>query len=127
MTRGWITYGPDNPGQFQMDLDRRMLHSTEKDGRTRVRLYRFVPPAVSLGFHQKESEVAIDLCREHGFDVVRRPTGGRAVLHKGDLVYSISISAVGVEEDGPMNRGVYNLVSLALIQGILELGIDGSN
>ncbi len=79
-------------------IDAAMLKQTEIDSLTRVRLYHFSPPAVSLGFHQKHIDINESLCEERGYSIVRRPTGGRAVLHKGDLVYSISVSAKGVVE-----------------------------
>ncbi len=57
-----------------------------------LRLYQWTPPAVSIGYFQDENEV-VDMksCREAGIDVVRRPTGGRAVLHDQELTYSIIV------------------------------------
>jgi len=121
---GWLALGPDGPGAVQMEIDRRMAAATAWDGRTRIRLYRFLPPAVSLGYHQREGDIDRAACRGRGFDIVRRPTGGRAVLHKGDLVYSITVAEKGLEEDAPLHRGVYNLVSLALVQGLRRLGVQ---
>jgi len=121
---GYIIVGPDGAGEKQMILDSIMLKLTENDKKTRVRLYRFIPPSVSLGYHQKKIDIDESICKNRGYDIVRRPTGGRAVLHKGDLVYSISIAAENVKEDGPLHRGVYNLVSLAIIQGLQNIGIN---
>ncbi len=57
-----------------------------------LRLYRWSPPAVSLGYFQDEDEVVdMEACRKAGIDVVRRPTGGRAVLHDQELTYSIVV------------------------------------
>ncbi len=123
MSGGWILCGPDETGLRQMDLDRRMLAAAEQDGLTRIRLYHFVPPAISLGFHQKESDIDKAAASEHGIDVVRRPTGGRAVLHKGDIVYSIATGASGVGEQDPLHIGVYNRVSRALLAGFRSLGL----
>jgi len=53
-----------------------------------LRLYEFSPPAVSLGYAQKISKVNWQRLQELGYEVVRRPTGGRAVLHLQDLTYS---------------------------------------
>ncbi len=121
---GYLLKGPDGTGEKQMNLDSIMLKLTETDKRTRVRIYRFIPPAVSLGYHQKKIDIDEVRCKKSGYDIVRRPTGGRAVLHKGDIVYSISIAAENVKEDGPLHRGVYNLVSLAIINGLQNIGID---
>lgn len=55
-----------------------------------LRLYGWSPPAVSLGYFQKlESSVDVFECRKHGIDVVRRLSGGRAVLHDQELTYSV--------------------------------------
>jgi len=54
------------------------------------RLYTWAPPAISLGFHQViEDEIDVDVARMRGFDIVRRPTGGRAILHHEELTYAV--------------------------------------
>lgn len=62
-----------------------------------LRLYRWDPPAVSVGYAQRGA-VALDLeaCARAGLAVVRRPTGGRAVLHAGDLSYALAVPRRGV-------------------------------
>ncbi len=126
MKSGYLGIGPDCNGAKQMELDRSMLSQTERDGYTRIRFYRFVPPAVSLGYNQKREDIDLDLCTRQGVEVVRRPTGGRAVLHKGDLVYSISVAVSGMHESESLHREVYNLVSLSLIEGLQSLGIPAA-
>ena len=61
-----------------------------------LRLYRWEPPAVSLGYAQRRT-AGLDLaaCRRAGLAVVRRPTGGRAVLHAGDLTYAVAVPRCG--------------------------------
>lgn len=57
-----------------------------------LRLYQWNPPAVSIGFSQDiHREIDLDRCRQLGIDIVRRPTGGRAVLHDKELTYSVII------------------------------------
>ncbi len=54
-----------------------------------LRLYAWEPSAVSLGYFQNFTEdVCYENCQKYGFDIVRRPTGGKAVLHQSDLTYS---------------------------------------
>ncbi len=60
-----------------------------------LRLYGFSPPAVSIGLSQEFPEHLVASIRNRGMDVVRRPTGGRAVLHLNDLTYSFVGSTVG--------------------------------
>ncbi|MBZ0266057.1 hypothetical protein K8I28_15475 [bacterium] len=127
MSEGVLYNGPDVGGREQMQIDRMMLRATEEDAITRIRLYRFVPPTLSLGFNQKISDIDIEKCEKSSYDIVHRPTGGRAVLHKGDIIYSITHSAAGVDSKTPLHIGVYNLVSLALISGLNELDIPATS
>jgi len=56
-----------------------------------VRLYRWRRPTLSCGFHQAiDARVDLEGCRNEGVDVVRRPTGGRELLHENDLSFSIT-------------------------------------
>lgn len=54
-----------------------------------LRLFTFSPPCLSLGRLQQPRDVDVDGCHQMGVDLVRRPTGGGAVLHRGDLCYSL--------------------------------------
>ncbi len=83
-----------------------------------LRLYRWARPALSLGVHQRVSDELVDRCAARGVDLVRRPTGGTAVLHGGDLTYSVVAPSGG--------RGVleaYSWVAEGLIGGLALLGI----
>ncbi len=87
-----------------------------------LRFYRWNPPALSIGYFQSfDREVDPEGCRSLGFDWVRRPTGGRAVLHEDELTYSVIIS----EE---ILRGsvlqTYSTLSRALACGLQKLGVD---
>jgi len=62
-----------------------------------LRLYQFSPPAVSLGYAQIIEDNIRSRILAAGFDVVRRPTGGRAVLHFGDLTYAFICSSKGAQ------------------------------
>jgi lipoate-protein ligase A len=86
-----------------------------------LRLYRWEVPTVSLGRFQPVSQVDLDACARRGFDVVRRPTGGRGVLHDDELTYSI----VAGTSDG-IPRGVtacYRYLSVALAGAYSLLGV----
>jgi lipoate-protein ligase A len=85
----------ENNGAMNMAIDEALL-LMEKDKRypPAVRVYKFVPPTLSIGYFQSMArEVDIKRCREKGFDYVRRPTGGRAVLHDKELTYSVTIAS----------------------------------
>lgn len=92
-----------------------------------LRLYRWATPTLSLGYFQDETEV-VDLaaCRQAGVDVVRRPTGGRAVLHCEELTYSIVVPEVHPFID---RRGVlesYRVISRGLVTALNLLAITAT-
>ena len=58
-----------------------------------LRLYGWSPPAISIGYGQKLSDRVAERIVSQGFGLVRRPTGGRAVLHQGELTYSFIASS----------------------------------
>lgn len=73
-------------GAWQMAIDAWMLEQR----RPMLRLYRWRAPTLSLGHHQRRIEPHwLDLARAGAITLVRRPTGGRAVLHGGDLTYAL--------------------------------------
>ncbi|MCJ7509882.1 MAG: lipoate--protein ligase family protein [Dehalococcoidia bacterium] len=84
-----------------------------------LRLFSFRPPCLSLGRFQP---VPPETHREAGLEVVRRPTGGRAVLHRGDICYSV-IAPV----DHPLLAGSihqsYGKIARALAEGLAILGL----
>ncbi len=88
-----------------------------------IRFYGWEPHAVSLGYSQRvEDTVNIQVCERFGIDVVRRATGGRAVLHDKELTYSL-ISPLD-NPLFPMNiLGTYKRISSCLIAGFKRLGI----
>ncbi|CAK6691837.1 lipoate--protein ligase family protein [Synechococcus sp. CBW1107] len=74
------------PGRIQMAIDRWMLQQLLRGGPPMLRLYRWSAPALSLGRHQQRWP---DHWRTAGVELVRRPSGGRAVLHHGELTYAL--------------------------------------
>ena len=89
-----------------------------------LRLYTWFPSAVSIGYFQSiSSAVNISKCREAGIDVVRRPTGGRAVLHDQEITYSICGSSQECPKLGNSVGETYRQVSLAFLEALKVLGI----
>src|SRR5512145_3061472 len=87
-----------------------------------LRLYTWSPPAVSLGrFQDAAGSVNAGACRERGIDIVRRITGGRAVLHDQELTYSVIAPADGLFPDDVL--GTYKMIAAALLAGLRNLGI----
>lgn len=85
-----------------------------------LRFYTWSPVAISLGHHQQQWPT-----HWHGlqcsqpFDIVRRPTGGRAVLHAGDLTYSIILT-----HQSGHRRETYEYICGFLLQGWKSLGLE---
>jgi len=111
------------PGALNMAVDQAILglHANGKSPPT-LRLYQWSPPAVSLGFCQKNQNLDMAACRRLGIGVVRRPSGGRAVLHLGDLTYAV---IAGTADGMPSAvTAAYRLICDGLLQGFHRLGID---
>jgi len=88
-----------------------------------IRFYQWSPPAVSLGYFQDlQKEIDVDVCLDMGIDIVRRPTGGKAVLHDKELTYSFII-----RENHPLvNNSIletYKKISGGMIRGLSYLGV----
>ncbi len=87
-----------------------------------LRLYSWNPPCLSLGHAQSFADVDMERVKAHGWEVVRRVTGGRAILHTDELTYSVTGSA----EESVLAGGVlesYNRLAQALMYAIRELGL----
>lgn len=85
-----------------------------------LRFYRWQPIAISLGFHQKRYPDAWRNLRwnEQPVELVRRPSGGRAVLHQGDLTYAVVASGFSGSR-----IQAYQDICAFLIQGWRSLGV----
>lgn len=117
----WIEGGPGD-GATQMATDRAVLENAIEFGKPTMRVYRWEPHCISLGYHQSLENIDLDRCLEDGIDVVRRPTGGRAVFHTEEVTYSVVIPE-GSDYYSQSIAEVYNLISRGLVRGILNLGV----
>ncbi len=109
------------PGWENMALDQAMLDRAGR-GETWLRLYRWAPHCLSFGRHEPALR-RYDRARIEslGLDVVRRPTGGRAVWHAEELTYAIAAPA---DELGGL-RQAYHEIHAMLLDGFVRLGIAG--
>lgn len=110
---------PPAAGAWNMALDEALLEA-HREGRSppTLRLYRWERPTISLGYAQRVTPEQLAAWRAAGADVVRRPTGGRAVVHAGDLTYAIATSGLpaGVAAS-------YRVLAEALAAGLRRLGL----
>ena len=110
-----------------MALDETLLDEVSESKarpQTYLRFYQWMRPTLSLGFSQKaERVVDLDYCSTHGIDVVRRPTGGKAVLHDRELTYSVISNDAVVFPIGDISK-TYRRIADALQDGLGILGIE---
>ncbi len=117
----WID-GGFRDGATQIATDRAILQNASLVGLATMRVYGWYPHCISLGYNQSEESIDIERCREDGVDVVRRPTGGRAVLHSDEVTYSVVIPKENDFFSGNLGE-IYKKISLGLCCGIQRLGV----
>ena len=109
-------------GAMNMATDEAILHAVAAgQASPTLRFYAWEPPCLSLGRGQKGSDVELETLEAAGYVLVRRPTGGKAILHIDELTYSV----VAPESDLRMAGGVvesYRRLSVGLMLGLDKLG-----
>nr|WP_317109200.1 biotin/lipoate A/B protein ligase family protein [Chroococcidiopsis sp. SAG 2025] len=110
------------PGTVQMAIDLYLVEQHQLGLMpATLRFYSWSPPAISLGYHQHQYPDRWQnlIWNGRALDLVRRPTGGRAVLHQGDLTYAVVMSGLS----GSRTQA-YKQICEFLIQGWRSLGIQ---
>ncbi|MGE5399762.1 MAG: biotin/lipoate A/B protein ligase family protein [Ignavibacteriales bacterium] len=102
-----------NTGRFNMDFDIELARNCPDD-EAYFRFYRWKPYCISLGANQKFEDINLSKSSSCGIDVVRRPTGGRAILHADEITYSVVIPTTA----GFSSTEIYRKISLALVSGL---------
>lgn len=87
-----------------------------------LRVYRWQPFTISIGYHQNADEIDSATCRRDGVGLVRRPTGGRAIFHAHEVTYSMIIPN-GHRQFAKTSLDVYNEISSALVLGLQMAGL----
>ncbi|TAK37128.1 MAG: lipoate--protein ligase family protein [Chloroflexota bacterium] len=108
-------------GRWNMALDEAMMTLAEPDVIT-VRLYGWASPCISIGHFQTiPRAVDLDSCRQMQLPIVRRPTGGRAVLHEQQIAYALVCSTSNPLAEGK-TIDAYRRISQILVRGLELLG-----
>jgi lipoate-protein ligase A len=124
MTKNWrLLITPPARGAWNMAADEAILQSAgRKESLPTLRLYSWEPACLSLGYAQPFADVDMPRLIDHGWEVVRRPTGGRAILHTDELTYSITAPL-----DDPLAQGSllesYNRIAHALLSAAQSLAL----
>ena len=114
---------PPAPGAWNMAVDEALAATVAGGGAPVLRFYRWEPACLSLGRNQPaRGRYDLDALAAAGVDVVRRPTGGRAVLHRRELTYSVAAPAALLGAP----RHAYAAINRALVAGLRRLGAAAS-
>ncbi len=114
MTSWIIVDTGKNTGKFNMNYDLSLVEKVKYENYSILRFYQWQPYAISLGYHQKIESINTDLCKKDNIDIVKRPTGGRAILHSEELTYSVVTSLNKFS-----SSDLYFKINLALINGLI--------
>lgn len=114
-----------NTGEENMAIDAQLLEEAIKNKLTEpvFRLYGWKPACVSLGRNQKEDFINFDLLKKLNIDIVRRLTGGRALLHDNEITYSF-VCPTTYLKNGEHVVSSYKEISQILIDKFKKLGIE---
>ena len=123
MTIWRLLYTPPTSGAWNMAADEAILeHIHRGESISTLRLYAWNPACLSLGHAQSFKDVDVERLHAQRWDVVRRVTGGRAILHTDELTYSVTGSA----DEPTLAGGVlesYNRLAQALLHAVRELSV----
>lgn len=108
-----------------MAIDEALLESVISNGSQAIlRFYTWKRPTISIGYFQKlEKEINLNKCREYSVDYVRRPTGGRAVLHDDELTYSF-IFKLTDKFKKLSTLEIFKKINQTFLKGLKSLGIS---
>jgi lipoate-protein ligase A len=120
----WRLIVHDTPlvGSLNMAVDAFLFSILAGAPGTTLRFYQWARPTASLGANQKlERAVDAEFCRRNGIDIVRRPTGGKVVLHHDEITYAVISNDEALF--GPTLGSSYRRISEALVLGLGKLGL----
>jgi lipoate-protein ligase A len=121
----WRLVIDDQPrsGAANMAVDQAIAEACAAgDSLPTLRFYQWKPPAVSLGRHQPHAEIDLAAVTAAGYEIVRRPTGGRAILHTDEFTYSVAAAQTEARLSGGVMDAYLN-ISNALLGGLARLGV----
>lgn len=108
-------------GAENMARDSALQARAARSGETVFSIYSWTRPTLSFGRHQPAAGLYdIEKLRSASVGVVRRPTGGRAILHDREVTYSVTAPV----KDAPSLRETYERINLILLDGLRRLGAD---
>ncbi|HPR17044.1 MAG TPA: lipoate--protein ligase family protein [Candidatus Cloacimonadota bacterium] len=118
-----LNSGCGNPAE-NMAVDEAIMEGVIKGtSLPTIRFYTWNPPTVSCGYNQEVAkEIDLNLVKQNGYGFVRRPTGGRMVLHEDEVTYAVITKCEG-RFSGSITDS-YSEISKALLAGFLAMGVN---
>jgi lipoate-protein ligase A len=110
-------------GAWNMARDAELLAAHQPGDDPILRLYRWEPAAVTIGYNQQFADFAQDAIAAEGYDLVRRPTGGRAILHADELTYAV-VGSSPSPLFGDSLHATYMKINEALLAFLLKLSLN---
>jgi len=101
------------PGKYNMDYDLNLVRNCNPNSPI-LRFYGWEPYCISIGANQSYNEINTNLAAKKKIDIIKRPTGGRAILHAEELTYSVIMP----NSDQISGKRLYEEISSAIIFGL---------
>lgn len=120
----FVNSGPRS-GSYNMALDEALLNwHSEGIIPPVIRFYEWEPATLSIGYFQRVArDIDLDAVKANGLGFVRRPTGGRAVLHDQEITYSVIVSEAHPKMPASVTEA-YRVISEGLLEGFIDLGLE---
>jgi lipoate-protein ligase A len=116
----WLASAPAS-GAEQMAVVAALLARARDTGEATLRVYAWARPTLSFGRHETVlGRFSADTLSERGYDAVRRPTGGRTLLHDGEVTYSVTQPA----GDGESVHEAFTRINRLLAAALASLGVQ---
>ena len=121
---GFIDSGDCSPA-YNMAMDEALLNwQSNGEIPPMIRFYGWNPATLSIGYFQRaETEIDLAEVERQGLGFVRRPTGGRAVLHEHELTYSVIVPESYPGMPNTVTEA-YRVISEGILKGFRNLGLD---
>ena len=117
-----LIISPPLDGATNMAIDEALFRYSSQPT---LRFYSWSSPTLTLGYFQKAGKSLIVKCKENGIDVVRRPTGGRAILHDNEITYSVVSSYKSFPKPSTL-QGIYKALALWQIASFEAIGMNAT-
>lgn len=117
-----LIISPPLDGATNMAIDEALFRYSSQPT---LRFYSWSSPTLTLGYFQKAGKSLIVKCKENGIDVVRRPTGGRAILHDNEITYSVVSSYKSFPKPSTL-QGIYKALAHWQIASFEAIGMNAT-